>query len=371
MRQRKQRLARRCRPFLERFFRTWDDFELEKSAAATVADLKSLADEIGLAQSDTNDLADLARLWGELDRWAREEATINGRETLTREQFARVLSAVGAAPSRARTARNRGVALLSAERAVGLDCDYLFLVGLGEGSWPDLAAPVSLLDDAERRRLRRSGLALSDPEARLGREQLLFDTLIAAPRRELVLSYAAVDGKGQDLLPCSFLREYLDRSPIKSSTQQRMLLDGYFEHEPMSEAELRAQFARTKKPAPSLAPEIIENLSRARTVARSRFETVSFTAYDGELRSSAVGAELANQVGTNRVFSPTALENYIACPFRFFLQHVLRLEPLEDPSEEVEYTRRGSAFHRALARFHERVKASVGEALDRIDRPDQ
>ena len=160
LRQRKQRLARRCRPFLERFFRTWDDFELEKSAAATVADLKSLADEMGLGQSDTNDLADLERLWGELDRWAREEATINGRETLTREQFARVLSAVGAAPSRARTARNRGVALLSAERAVGLDCDYLFLVGLGEGSWPDLAAPVSLLDDAERRRLRRSGLAL-------------------------------------------------------------------------------------------------------------------------------------------------------------------------------------------------------------------
>ena len=70
------------------------------------------------------------------------------------------------------------------------------------------------------------------------------------------------------------------------------------------------------------------------------------------------------------MFSPTALENYVACPFRFLLQHVLRLEPLEDPSEEVEYTRRGSAFHRALARFHERVKASVGEALDRIDRPD-
>ena len=141
VRQRKQRLARRCRPFLERFFKTWDDLELEKSAAATVAELKSFADEIGLSRSGTNDLADLARLWGELDRWAREVATINGRETLTREQFARVLSAVGAAPCRARTTRSCGVALLSAERAVGLDCDYLFLVGLGEGSWPDLAAP--------------------------------------------------------------------------------------------------------------------------------------------------------------------------------------------------------------------------------------
>jgi ATP-dependent helicase/nuclease subunit B len=39
------------------------------------------------------------------------------------------------------------------------------------------------------------------------------------------------------------------------------------------------------------------------------------------------------------------------------LQNVLHLEPLEDPSEEVEYSRRGSAFHRALARFHQRAKA--------------
>jgi RecB family exonuclease len=31
---------------------------------------------------------------------------------------------------------------------------------------------------------------------------------------------------------------------------------------------------------------------------------------------------------------------------------VLRLEPLDDPGDEVEHTRRGAAVHRALARFH-------------------
>ena len=100
-RQRKQQLARRCRPFLERFFRAWDEVELEKSATATVADLKSLADEIGLSRANTKDLSDLECFWGELDRWAREESANDGRETLTREQFARVLSAVGTAPCRA------------------------------------------------------------------------------------------------------------------------------------------------------------------------------------------------------------------------------------------------------------------------------
>ena len=66
--------------------------------------------------------------------------------------------------------------------------------------------------------------------------------------------------------------------------------------------------------------------------------------------------EVTQLFGPERVFSPTALEEYVACPFRFFLRHVLRLEPLEDPSEEIEVTRRGQAFHRALARLHRKLK---------------
>jgi ATP-dependent helicase/DNAse subunit B len=55
------------------------------------------------------------------------------------------------------------------------------------------------------------------------------------------------------------------------------------------------------------------------------------------------------------VFSPTALEAYVSCPFRFLLEHVLRLEELDEPGEEVEHTRRGAAYHRALSRLHRRL----------------
>ncbi len=65
---------------------------------------------------------------------------------------------------------------------------------------------------------------------------------------------------------------------------------------------------------------------------------------------------MGKQFGPQRVFSPTALESYVACPFRFFLEHVLKLDTLEEPSEEIEVTRRGMAFHRALARLHSRLK---------------
>ena len=76
------------------------------------------------------------------------------------------------------------------------------------------------------------------------------------------------------------------------------------------------------------------------------------------MRDPRVVAEVAGQFQPERILSPTALEDYVTCPFRFFLGNVLRLEPLEDPREEIEVTRRGQAFHRALARLHQRLKAN-------------
>src|SRR5262249_22278623 len=154
-----------------------------------------------------------------------------------------------------------------------------------------------------------------DPAARLGAEQLLFAELVAAPRRGLVLSYAAVDEQGQPLLPSSFLRELLASGIEITITRQRMLLDGYFTQEPMSEAELRVQYARAATggfpyergnlpqvpPAtpsrPPLASEVIGNLARAQAVAEARFRSDTFGAFDGVLRHPAVTTELARRFG--------------------------------------------------------------------------
>jgi len=367
LRRRKQDLARSCRPFLERFFKAWDSTLPDRTAADAVARLKALAEELGLARTNPDDLADLTRLWEDLDRWAQAEANIDGINM--NERFARALDAIATTPSRAKSNRGEGVILVSAEHAVGLECDCLYLTGLGEGSWPSMAAPEVLLDDFERQRIRQMGFALEEPDARLAQEQLLFAALVAAPRREIVFSYAAADGKGQSLLPCSFLREFLERFPPNSRVQQRMLLDRYFDQPSMCDAESRAQFALDSKHASILAPELIDNLSRARTVARARFESSAYGAFDGTLRHPTIGTELARRVGSNHVFSSTALENYVACPFRFLLQHILRLEPLEEPSDEIEHSRRGCAVHRALARFHELARSASAELSELADIP--
>src|SRR5262249_62150668 len=98
------------------------------------------------------------------------------------------------------------------------------------------------------------------------------------------------------------------------------------------------------------------NLGDAAELVRRRFHTKEHTPYDGLFRDAGVIARVADLFGPEHILSPTALEEYVACPFKFFLRHALRLEPLEDPREEIEVTRRGQAFHRALARLHRRLK---------------
>ena len=63
------------------------------------------------------------------------------------------------------------------------------------------------------------------------------------------------------------------------------------------------------------------------------------------------------------------MEAYVSCPFRFLLEHVVRLEELDEPGEEVEHTRRGAAYHRALARLHARL-GQAGPDLTRGKLPE-
>src|SRR5262249_59510260 len=119
----------------------------------------------------------------------------------------RLLGAVAAGAGLARTPRGPGrVRVLSTDLVRALEVPYLVVMGLGERSFPRLAAPEPFFDEAERQAFRQVGLELSCAEDRLPDEMLLFYQVVTRATRQLVLSYPAVDDKGQALLPSSFLQ---------------------------------------------------------------------------------------------------------------------------------------------------------------------
>jgi ATP-dependent helicase/nuclease subunit B len=94
---------------------------------------------------------------------------------------------------------------------------------------------------------------------------------------------------------------------------------------------------------------------------RNRFQRWSrnWTAADGLLnQSETVQAVMAAHKLGARSYSPTALQDYARCPYRFFLRAIHRLSPREVPAaiDELDPLQRGSLFHDAQFELFERLR---------------
>ncbi|MFC1865155.1 PD-(D/E)XK nuclease family protein [Chloroflexota bacterium] len=79
---------------------------------------------------------------------------------------------------------------------------------------------------------------------------------------------------------------------------------------------------------------------------------ISFTPWDGNV-TSLFGKSLRLGVPGESAHSPTRLELWAKCPFRYYLQHVLELSVLERPEEilTISPLDRGSLVHKILEKF--------------------
>jgi ATP-dependent helicase/DNAse subunit B len=360
----KQEFARLCRPFFGRLFAAWNVLPPEGPLSAYGDCLARFAAEVGIeraAQANPLDSLALEHLWKAWKQWLALETRWPGA-TKPRE-FSYVLRLLGVLARTAvppRTARGPGrVRILSAPLVRDWTVPYLFVMGLGERSFPQLNAPEPFFNEAERQSFRQSGLNFSSMADALPDEMLLFYQVVTRARRQLVLSYPAVDDKGQNLLPCSFLTILFHcfKPDVIPTRRQRMLIEGFDRNEPFCPAETRVAAARAHRegsPAAlkELASDLAANLASAARMAQRRFRDKDYNLYDGLLGHPEALRALQSRFGPERIYSPTALEEYIACPFKFFLKHVVKLAPLDEPADEIESTQRGQAFHRALSRLH-------------------
>jgi ATP-dependent helicase/DNAse subunit B len=84
--------------------------------------------------------------------------------------------------------------------------------------------------------------------------------------------------------------------------------------------------------------------------ARSRRD--GFSSAEGLIASPAAVSQFNERFGPRHLWSPSQWEAYAGCPYRFFLEGVLRLEPLGDLVLETDFARRGGRLHDVLAEFH-------------------
>jgi ATP-dependent helicase/nuclease subunit B len=268
------------------------------------------------------------------------------------------------APARPHGVFGHGVAVAPLFHAVGADFDLAVVVGAAEGAFPPHGSDDALVPDRER---RLAGGALA-PRSRNRSEERrdLFAALAAARRRVLVAPRSDPRAQRERQPAAAFLDAAGARAGRLVATDEldelrrsRWFTDvASFEWWPASKrpeqvafdievATLLAEHRAGRPVVGAAATQASPALARGLEAALARRQG-TFDAWSGN-----VGSREDLLAGFDRPRSPTGLEHYATCPFRFFLGQTLGVSAVDDPTDLDEISPRdsGSLIHAALERF--------------------
>jgi RecB family exonuclease len=254
-----------------------------------------------------------------------------GDDTLTREQFAQLISD----ELRLRTASATMLESVLPFRPLRLgsllasDCQRLIVPRMTEGSFPSRAGETLFFGDWHEETIRR---IFPDAEDAHARECYAFETMMAKCRGHATLVMPAVTDAGSETIPSPFADRFLSEDE-EPRTLAACILNRTMNGRSIASLDLAfdVETARIAGEAPAKSP---------------------FSAYMGLLKH-ADARDLVRKRFTETELSATALELYANCPFSFFALHALRTrEPPED-TPQIHGFDRGKIVHEVLARYYQ------------------
>ena len=264
--------------------------------------------------------------------------------------------------ARSRSGRfGEGVTYGPLSAAPGQDLDAVFIVGCVEGLAPGRRRDDPLLPDGAR--VRALGQLTTRDDRRNDQHRCFLAALAAAPAGERTLSYARGDLRsGHEGIPSRWLldsaSELAGRAVFATDVDEldESVLHAIDSHAQrvttapialdLIERDLAAVNRYLTDGGDLAAHPVGELISSGVEAIRSRRSEV-FTKWDGNV------SEIELAPTGSSTLSPSRLETWSACGFKYFLGYVLGLSEREDPEQIVDINPldRGSAVHEALEIF--------------------
>ncbi|MHB2020253.1 MAG: PD-(D/E)XK nuclease family protein, partial [Candidatus Xenobia bacterium] len=371
-----QRLAQQESPQLERVVRARRDLEHLRQFALPVLERLEALPRSGTWEEWLVSLREVARhALREPDpvlRKLEELAPMGAVGPVGLDEVQRVLTEalrdVAVAPPRRRYG---AVFVGTPEHARGLAFDVVFVPGLAERIFPNKIVEDPILLDAAREQLPHELIRQRD---RAEAERLALRLAVGAARSRIELSYPRVDVDQARARVWSFyvleaMRASEGTLPGLDALARRAALCGGSRlgwpaperpQDAIDEAEydlallddlVRQDPAHSEGSARYLL-QANTHLTRALR-ARGRRWHANWHPVDGlvDPDEAARQALVRHQLGA-RAWSPTALQLWAVCPYKFYLSALARLEPREEPEalEALDPLTRGSLYHEVL--FH-------------------
>ncbi len=259
----------------------------------------------------------------------------------------------------------------------GMAFRRVFLPGLAEGVFPQKPREDPLLLDRDRARVK---LPLSLERANHD-ERLLLRTAVSVASERLTISYPRMElAQGRPRVPSFYfldvlraaegrlpdVRELERRAAAASSSRlgwpapplpETALDDPEYDLAKL-EAALHAESGPRRGQARFLL-EVNQALARSLRSRWSRWSAKGFSKSDGFVTDEAEALHLIRRQSMYlRSFSPTALQNFARCPYRFFLYAIHRLQPREErvAIEQMDPLTRGALFHEVQFKLFNRLR---------------
>src|SRR6184192_1397566 len=263
--------------------------------------------------------------------------------------------------------RYGAVLITAAEAARGLAFDVVFVPGLAEKLFPRKIVEDPILLDGERETLGVP--ALTTRHARGAAERLALRLAIGSARERVLLSYPRIDvEQARPRVPSFYGLEALraaegalpgfEELGLRAEPESGGRLGWPAPKEPENAIDEAEYDLALLAPLLTADPEttagtasylLTANPHLARALrARARRGLRRWTPADGLVDPDPLAREALarHQLGA-RSFSPTGLQHFALCPYRFLLQAIHRLEPREEPAaiEVLDPLTRGALFH--------------------------
>ena len=236
-----------------------------------------------------------------------------------------------------------GVLVTSLNEIRGLNFDYLFLGGLCDGDFPTKYSPEIFF----------SGSFRKQEEIHQTEEKYHFYQTLCSWKEQLYISVPKYD-KDSELVESTFIT---DLENVFETTEYNIAeINKIF-----SKEELLIEFGQNEN------NEILLNeISKAGIDSNSilkknkirELRTKNYLYednYNGFINSKSENITKFLDEISQREFSISQLETFAKCPFKYFAERVLKIKPIEEPTEEIEPLELGNILHSILYDFYKKV----------------
>ena len=241
-----------------------------------------------------------------------------------------------------------GVWIINPMDAAGLQFNSTYLAGMDDRTFPQIPTPDSLLNSPERNALRSflterkipcPRLTISETNAALIQEEILFLTSIGTAQEHVTLSYTRTDTDGKERAAGEFFER------MRSLTET-------------DHPELGESFHTI------LPPELCRAEDEVRQTEAFQRRTGIVPDHSTKEPSDGRQAKGLSAIQTwlenNPEFSATALESLARNRFVFFLEKILRINPDRTHEDHTDPMDRGTLVHDIL----ERIYTAIAEQSD-------